>query len=180
MRILVTCPVCRGRGQVSVPCPSCAGAGVQQTHRTVTVRIPRGADNGSTLRIAGKGAPGGPGGHPGDLVIETRLRPHPWVRREGLDLYLKLPVSLDEAYSGASVEIPTFNGAVKKLRVPAGSQPGSRLRLRGKGVARGKQHGDLYVELDVRLPEGHDQRLAEAIRKTGSQYARSLREEVRL
>ena len=143
------------------------------------MRIPPGANDGSTLRIAGKGAPGESNGHPGDLVIETRVRPHPWVRRQGLDLYLKLPVSLAEAYNGAQVAVPTFGGAVR-LRIPPGSQPGQQLRLRGKGVARGKRRGDLYVELDVRLPEPGDRQLADAVRRSGSDYAAALRQEVRL
>jgi curved DNA-binding protein len=155
------------------------GDGHRAAPRQVTVRIPPGADNGSTLRIPGKGAPAGPYGQAGDLVIETRVRPHPWVRREGLDLHLRLPVTLDEAYNGATVEVPTFRGGVR-LRIPPNSQPGSRLRLRGKGVRRGQQRGDLYVELDVRLPEHRDQQLADAIRKAGSDYARPPREEVRL
>jgi DnaJ-class molecular chaperone len=79
---------------------------------TVRVRIPPGADDGSIIRIAGKGAPGTRGGPPGDLVIETAVRPHPLLRREDLDLYLTLPVTLDEAYNGASVEVPTFDGPV--------------------------------------------------------------------
>jgi molecular chaperone DnaJ len=179
MRMVATCPACRGRGQTGQPCPACAGQGVRETQRHVTVRIPPGADSGSTLRIPGNEAFGCPAGDAGDVVIETRVRPHRWVRREGLDLYLKLPISLDEAYNGAHLEIPTFSGPVR-LRVPPGSRPGARLRLRGKGVSRGTQHGDLYVELDVRLPPGQDQKLADAIRGTGSHYAQSLREEVRL
>src|SRR5205085_11205796 len=79
---------------------------------TVRVRIPKGADTGDTVRIPGKGAPGGRGGPPGDLVIEMEVEPHPFVRREGLDLHLTLPVTLAEAYNGASVEVPTFEGVV--------------------------------------------------------------------
>jgi curved DNA-binding protein len=140
----------------------------------VTVRIPRGADDGSTLRVPADGADGS-----GNIVIETRVRAHPWLRRDGLDLYLRLPVSLEEAYNGAQIEVPTFSGPVR-LRVPPGTQPGTRLRLRGKGVSRAAKRGDLYVELDVHLPPGHDQRLADAVRNTGSDYARSMRREVRL
>jgi DnaJ-class molecular chaperone len=147
--------------------------------RRLTVRIPSGADDGSTLRIAGKGSPGAHGGPPGDLVIETRVRPHPLLRRDGLDLHLKLPVTLDEIYDGAQVEVPTFEGPVK-LTIPARSQPGARLRLRGKGLKRGPEQGDLYAELELRLPERHDEQLADAFRKARTAYAGPVRKEMRL
>src|SRR5690606_23949228 len=108
----------------------------------VSVRIPPGADDGSTLRIAGKGASSLEGGPRGDLIIVCRVRPHPRVERDGLDLVMPIPVTLSEAYDGAEIEIPTFEGRVK-LRVPARSQNGTRLRLRGKGIARGDRRGDL-------------------------------------
>ncbi|HEY5950426.1 MAG TPA: DnaJ C-terminal domain-containing protein, partial [Kofleriaceae bacterium] len=114
-------------------------------HGTVRVRIPKGADTGSTLRVPGKGAPGRNGGAPGDLVIETILRPHPVVRREGLDLYLTLPVTVAEAYNGASVEVPTFEGPVV-LKIPPRTQQRAKLRLRGKGVSRKNDRGDMIVE----------------------------------
>lgn len=148
-------------------------------HGSTTVRIPPGADDGSTLRIAGKGQPGVSGGPPGDLVIETRLRPHPRVSRKGLDLSMKVPVTVDEAYNGASIEIPTFDGPVK-LTVPPRSQSGTRLRLKNKGVARGKKKGDFYVELDVRLPDTDDAAVAEALHKAAAGYSTPVRKELRL
>jgi curved DNA-binding protein len=145
----------------------------------VAVRIPPGADTGSTIRLKGKGAPGLGGAPAGDLIIETRVRPHPFVRRDGLDLHMKVPVTLDEAYNGGTIEIPTFAGPVK-LRIPSRSQPGARLRLRGKGVKRKGEQGDLMVELDVRLPDQGDERLAEAIRDNASGYSAPVRRELRL
>src|SRR5690606_11270590 len=111
--------------------------------------------DGSTLRIAGKGGDGVGGGPRGDLVIETRVKPHPLVTRSGLDLTLTVPVTLDEAYNGATIEIPTFTGKVS-VRVPPRSQNGARLRLKGKGVERGGKTGDLYAVLSVRLPDRDD------------------------
>jgi len=146
---------------------------------TVRVRIPPGADTGSTIRIPGKGGPGPGGGPPGDLVIETEVRPHPHLRREGLDLYLTLPVTLDEAYSGASIDVPTFEGKVV-LKVPPRSQNGAKLRLRGKGVARRDTRGDLFVELDVRMPDKADDALAEALRAAAHTYSAPVREELKL
>ena len=142
---------------------------------TVRVRIPPGADTGSVIRLAGKGAPGPRGGPPGDLVIETEVRPHPVLRRDGLDLYLTLPVTLDEAYNGASVDVPTFEGTVV-LKIPPRSQNHARLRLRGKGIARKTTRGDLFVELDVRMPDQPDDALAAALRATAAAYSKPVRE----
>jgi curved DNA-binding protein len=141
----------------------------------VRVRIPPGADTGSVIRLAGRGAPGPRGGPPGDLVIETEVRPHPVLRRDGLDLYLALPVTLDEAYNGASVEVPTFEGTVV-LKIPPRSQNHARLRLRGKGISRKATRGDLFVELDVRMPDQADEALAAALRASAGAYARPVRE----
>jgi molecular chaperone DnaJ len=179
MSIVTTCPHCHGQAEITTPCPACRGRGIRYGSQSVTVRTPPGADDGSTWRVSGKGAPGMRDDSPGDLVIETRIRPHPLFRRDGLDLHLRLPVTLDEAYNGADLEIPTFDGRVRVL-IPAGSQSGSRLRLRGKGIARGGEQGDLYVEVDVRLPERHDEVLALALRAAGSAYLHPVRKNLRL
>jgi curved DNA-binding protein len=148
-------------------------------HGTVRVRIPKGADTGSVLRVPGKGAPGRNGGPPGDLLIETVLRPHPFLRRDGLDLYLKLPVRIDEAYGGASIDVPTFDGPVV-LKIPPRSQQGAKLRLRGKGVPHKDKRGDLIVELDVRVPDVADEALAEALRAASAAYSGRIREDLAL
>jgi len=141
---------------------------------TVRVRIPPGADDGSVIRLAGKGGAGTQGGPAGDLVIETAVRPHPLLRRSDLDLYLTLPVTLDEAYNGGSVEVPTFDGPVV-LKVPARSQTGTKLRLRGKGIPRKDRRGDFYVELEVRLPDQASEALTEALRNTAELYTAPVR-----
>ncbi len=144
-------------------------------HGTVRVRIPKGADTGDTLRVPGKGSPGRNGGPPGDLVIETIVRPHPFVRREGLDLYLTLPVTANEAYNGASIDVPTFEGPVV-LKIPPRTQQHAKLRLRGKGVARKDERGDMFVELDVRMPDRADPALADALRAADQLYTKPVRE----
>ena len=144
----------------------------------VRVRIPPGADTGDVVRVAGKGAPGPRGGPAGDLVIEFVVRPHPWIRRDGLDLTMRLPVDVDEAYNGASVDVPTFEGTVA-LKVPPRSQNGAKLRLRGKGVKRKDQRGDLLVELDVRMPDQADEELSAALRKAKQAYSAPVRKEMR-
>jgi curved DNA-binding protein len=122
--------------------------------RRLRVRIPAGVADGSQIRLAGQGGPGAGGGPAGDLYLDVRLRPHPLVRREGRDLHLDLPVTVPEAVNGAEVTLPTFEGPVR-LRVPAGSQSGTRLRLRGKGLPglRGEERGDLYAVIKIVLPE---------------------------
>lgn len=141
----------------------------------VRVRIPPGADDGSRIRIAGKGSPGAGGGPAGDLIIETSVKPHPRLRRDELDLYLTVPVNLDEAYNGGSIEVPTFDGPVI-LKVPPRSQSGTKLRLRGKGVARKDRRGDFFVELDVRLPDQADDALAAAAKAATEKYTKPVRE----
>lgn len=148
-------------------------------HGTVRIRIPKGADTGSTLRVPGKGAPGRNGGKPGDLVIETVLRPHPLVRRDGLDLYLTLPVTASEAYNGATVDVPTFDGPVA-LKIPPRTQQRAKLRLRGKGVPRKDDRGDMIVELDVRMPDRADDSLSAALRAADTLYTKPVREGLKL
>jgi len=146
---------------------------------TVRVRIPVGADTGSIIRITGKGSPGARGGPAGDLVIETAVRPHPRVRREGLDLYLTVPVTLDEVYNGGSIDVPTFDGAVL-LKIPPRSQSGAKLRLRGKGIQRKDTRGDLVAVLDVRMPDRVDEALAAALRASTAAYGEPVRKELQL
>lgn len=152
---------------------------LQRTTDKVSVRIPPGADDGSTLRIAGKGAPGPGGGPRGDLIITTRVKKHPLVDRHGLNLHIRVPVTLDEAYNGASIEVPTFEGSVK-VKIPPRSQSGAKLRLKGKGVARGKKRGDFYVVLEVRMPDREDDDLAKALERASTAYSTPVRKEMRL
>ncbi|MBN1962938.1 MAG: DnaJ domain-containing protein [Deltaproteobacteria bacterium] len=148
-------------------------------YREVTVRIPPGADNGSRLRVPGRGHPGVGGAPAGDVIIETKVRPHPYFRRDGLDLFLNLPITLDEAYNGALVDVPTPGGSVS-LRISPHSQSGKRLRLRGKGIKRGNKFGDLYVDLVITLPESHNKELAQALKAAQVLYDKPLRADIYL
>ena len=116
------------------------------------VTIPRGITEGSRIRLAGRGGPGGPGGEPGDLYLNVRLRPDPRFQLEGFDLRGTLPITPWEAALGAEVSVPTLDGSVT-MKIPAGSQSGQSLRLRGKGLpAREGGHGDLYMTLKIVVP----------------------------
>lgn len=154
-------------------------AGPSGDEQTVRVRIPAGADDGDELRVRGKGAPGINGGAPGDVVIRTHVKPHAFFERTGLDLQLRLPLTLGEAVRGGPVSVPTPLGSVQ-LKIPARSQQGAKLRLKGKGVTRGKEQGDLYVVLDIRLPDSDDPALGELLAQTDRFYAGNVREGVAL
>jgi curved DNA-binding protein len=131
----------------------------------ITVRIPAGASEGSRLRLGGQGGKSPNGGASGDLLLRIHVRPHPFFRREGMDLHLDLPITPGEAYEGAKVKVPTADGAVT-LKVPPHTQSGQVLRLKGKGVARkNAEPGDLYVHFQVQLPTAESDEIREAVKK---------------
>jgi len=118
----------------------------------LTVRIPAGVEDGETLRLRGKGQASPMGGAPGDLMLTIEVAEHPTFRREGLDIHMDVPLTVGEAVRGARVTVPTLDGSVT-VRVPAATQSGAKLRLRGKGLARkGKTTGDMYLHLKVHVP----------------------------
>ncbi|HTA89666.1 MAG TPA: J domain-containing protein [Polyangiaceae bacterium] len=117
----------------------------------ITVRVPPGAGDGDKVRIAGHGAPGAYGGPPGDLLLSIRVTKHPYFERSGLDLYLDLPITVGEAYRGAKVRVPTPDGPIT-LTVPKHAQSGQIARLKGRGVKRKAETGDLYIRFQIKLP----------------------------
>jgi DnaJ-class molecular chaperone len=138
--------------------------------QALRVRIPKGSDTGTRIRLAGKGGPGVRGGPGGDLYIRLRVRPHPFFERRGDDLHLELPVTIPEAVLGAKIEVPTPEGPVT-MTIPPHSRNGQTLRVRGKGVARRKGgSGDLLVRLAVQLPDSGEARLDEIARELEPLY----------
>jgi DnaJ-class molecular chaperone len=122
--------------------------------RSMSVRIPAGVDDGGSIRLRGKGGPGLSGGAQGDLIIALHVEPDPLYSRKGQDLHVDVPITIPEAVAGAQIEVPTLAGVVR-LKVPAASQTGQALRIRGKGIARkGRAAGDLYFHLRVMAPDG--------------------------
>lgn len=177
-----TCPRCGGAGRVSTaPCKGCGGSGVRVTSERLQVRIPPGVDTGSRVRVAGKGRPGAGGAPAGDLYIRVTVRPHPLLERRGDDLHMDLPVTVGEAMLGASIDVPTAEAPVR-VKVPAGSQAGRQLRVKGRGVPhlRGGGRGDLYLRLVIHVPEGDSAGAVEAARALDAAYARSPRAGLRL
>ena len=145
------------RHQISIPLrQAAAGTTVKISTtdgRNVTARIPAGVGDGQKIRIPGKGAPGVGGGEPGDIILQVTVEKHPVYELKGKDLYVDVPVSVGEAALGAKVKVPLLDGKAVQVKIPAGSTTGKVLRLRGKGLAKGKLgHGDLYVRVRVALP----------------------------
>lgn len=150
-----TCPTCGGAGQVvKNPCRACHGAGRTDKERTLSVNIPAGVETGTRIRLAGEGEPGMRGGPAGDLYIFIEVRDHQIFQREGVSLFCQVPVSMVSAALGGEVEVPTIDGGRSRVRVPAGSQSGSQMRLRGKGMPslRGGTMGDMVIELAIETP----------------------------
>jgi len=165
---------------LSVTRPNRGGTGADETSR-LTVKIPAGVQTGSKVRLAGQGAPGLRGGPPGDLFIETEVMEHPLVRREGDDLHLDLPVTVSEAMFGAEVRVPTFQGEVT-VKVPAGSQTGRQMRLKGRGVPslKGGAPGDLYLHLQVKVPDADTPETRAAAEALSKAYREDVRRELTL
>lgn len=130
---------------------------------SLTVKIPPGVRTGSRVRVAGKGEAGFNGGPPGDLYIETSVRSHPYFRREENDIYIDVPITLKEALLGAEIEVPTVDGRTK-IKIPAGTQGGQKLRIRGKGVASARgERGNQYVTVNIYVPKDLDERSKELV-----------------
>ncbi len=140
----------------------------------VTVRVPAGAGDGDKVRIAGHGAPGPFGGPPGDLLLTIRVQSHPFFERAGNDLYLDLPISIGEAFRGAKVRVPTPDGPVT-LSVPKRAQSGQVARLKGKGVKRKNEQGDLFVRFLVRYPDATESEIEAAIETLDQAMSGDLR-----
>lgn len=148
------CPECHGTGQIiDTPCPDCHGTGAVRRTIKVKIDIPAGVDTGSVIPLRGQGEPGQNGGPAGDLYIVLNVKPHKIFRRSGNDLYLSFPITFDQAALGDEIVVPTLQDKVK-YKVPAGTQPGTVFRLRGKGIAdvRTGRPGDVYVKVEVEVP----------------------------
>jgi curved DNA-binding protein len=145
----------------------------------ITVRIPPGANDGDRLRVAGQGAPGSFGGAQGDLVLVIHVQPHSWFERRGNDLHLDLPITVGEAYHGAKVQIPTPEGSVT-LSVPKLAQSGQVVRLKGKGVRRKKEVGDLFVRFLVKLPDRESPEIEKAVDELERHVASDVRRGIEL
>jgi len=150
-----TCPQCAGSGEeITNPCNDCNGQGKKQTSKKLSVSIPKGVDDGTRIRLAGKGEAGVKGGANGDLYLFINVHSHELFKRSDENLFFEYPVSIADAALGTALEIPTINGSKAKIKIPAGTQSGKQFRLKGKGMPymRGSGEGDLYVQINTEVP----------------------------
>ena len=171
------CLACNGTGRKAPPCTSCDGRGRQPKAETVTVGIPAGVEDGTRLRVAGKGEAGRRGGGPGDLYLQIQVEPDPRFERRGPNVYLDLPISFSEAALGTKVEIPTPEGH-STIKIPPGTQGGATLRLKGLGmpIPGSSQRGDLMTRIKVVTPRIEDERSKELLRELAELNDRGIRE----
>ncbi len=152
--IAQTCPHCQGAGRViEKPCKTCRGTGRRERTSKIKLRIPAGVDTGSRLRSSGNGEAGYRGATSGDLYVFLHVKPHEFFQRDGEDLLCEVPVSFVQAALGSEIEVPTVDGKAS-IQIPAGTQPGTMFRLKGRGLKnlQGYGHGDLHVRINVEVP----------------------------
>jgi molecular chaperone DnaJ len=165
------CGRCGGAGTtVETPCRTCSGSGKVVTPRRIQVRIPAGVRDGATVRVAGRGQAGRDGGPAGDVLVRVRVAEHPLFGRRGDDVTVELPLTFSEAALGTTIVVPTPSGETRRIRIPAGTQPGKVLRVRGEGAprTRGGGTGDLLVTVRVTVPERLDAEQERLVRELGT------------
>ena len=168
------CPRCYGRGtMISELCPTCGGNGQIAVDRKIAINIPAGIEDGTKLKLKGQGNPGISGGLAGDLIVTIKIGGHRFFTRKGNDIYCQIPINIAQAVLGSKVRVKTIDEKVD-LTIPAGTQSGTKFRLKGKGVRNGGKAGDQYVEVKVDVPKNlsaEDKRLMEQFaKKTGMKY----------
>ena len=167
MSTSTVCPNCRGEGKIiHQKCKACGGSGGVRRQKKVHVKVPAGIDNGQAISVRGQGDMGRNGGPAGDLIVGINVMPHARLRRDGAHIYLDQTVSILQATLGGEVEIPSLDGKIK-CKVEPGTQPGTTLRLRGRGVPalNGRGRGDQYVTIRVEIPRNLNEDQKEALRK---------------
>jgi len=163
-----TCPQCSGSGEeITNPCSSCGGQGKKQASKKLSVTIPKGVDDGTRIRLAGKGEAGSRGAASGDLYLFINVYSHDFFKRSDENLFFECPISIADAALGISIEIPTIDGGKAKIKIPAGTQSGKQFRLKGKGMPymRGSGNGDLYVQINTEVPVSLNKEQKELLEK---------------
>jgi molecular chaperone DnaJ len=163
-----TCPQCSGTGEeITNPCDSCGGQGKKQTSKKLSVTIPKGVDDGTRIRLAGKGEAGSRSASSGDLYLFINVYSHDLFKRSDENLFFEYPVSIADAALGTSLEIPTIDGGKAKIKIPSGTQSGKQFRLKGKGMPymRGSGNGDLYVQVNTEVPVSLNREQKELLEK---------------
>jgi len=147
------CPMCRGRGKIpSQPCPTCAGVGEVRTERRVVISVPPGTETGARVRLRGQGQTSRPGGAPGDLLVTFQVLPDRFFHREGLDIVCEVTINIAQAVLGTRLRVRTIDGKKVMLRIPPGTQPGRKFRIKGQGIEKNGRRGDQLVAVQVTIP----------------------------
>jgi molecular chaperone DnaJ len=152
---VISCPTCHGEGKIAEsPCKQCNGQGIILVNKRVSVNIPPGVDNGNVLRVPGEGNVGEKGTTPGDLLLLIKVRPHKIFERKGDNIYIEIPISFINAALGTEITIPTPDGGEERLKIPAGTQPDEALTLKGRGMPLFSQagFGDLEIKIKIKTP----------------------------
>ena len=163
-----TCPQCSGSGEmITNPCGSCGGEGKKQASKRLSVTIPKGVDDGTRIRLAGKGEAGSRGAGNGDLYLFINVYSHDLFKRSDENLFYEYPISVADAALGTSIEIPTIDGGKAKIKIPSGTQSGKQFRLKSKGMPlmRGSGTGDLYVQVNTEVPVSLNKEQKELLEK---------------
>lgn len=162
------CPDCHGEGQkIKHPCKECHGTGKTQAERTLSIKVPMGVEDNTRIRLAGEGEPGSRGAPPGDLYIFLSVKPHDIFTRQGNDLHCEVPIRMSTATLGGEIEVPTIEGTKIKLKIPAGTQPNDKFRLKNKGmrILKSTARGDGFVHVMVEIPVNLNKEQKELIEK---------------
>ena len=163
-----TCPQCAGSGEeITHPCSSCSGQGKKQASKRLSVTIPKGVDDGTRIRLSGKGEAGSRGASNGDLYLFINVESHELFKRSEVNLFFEFPISFTDAALGTTIEIPTIDGGKAKIKIPDGTQSGKQFRLKGKGMPfmRRGDYGDLYVQVKTEVPVSLNKEQKELLEK---------------
>jgi molecular chaperone DnaJ len=170
--IASTCPSCNGEGEIiERPCSECRGVGTLRRTRTITITIPAGIEDGKRLSLQGQGDAGVNGAQDGDLYVFLRVQPHECFERDGKDVYCAVPISITQAALGADIAVPTLDERTVRVSVPAGTQNGRILRLRGEGIPElhsANKRGDMYIKIVVRVPTKISPKAKELLKELAS------------
>lgn len=161
------CPNCRGTGKIiKKPCKKCRGTGQERRTRKLSVKIPAGIDDGQSVALRGQGGAGINGGPAGDVIVTVSIRPHPLFQRDGYDVWCEVPISYAQACLGDKLIVPTIDGKVE-YTMPAGTQPGTVFRMRGKGIqaVNGRGRGDQFVKVTLEVPKALSDHQKDLLRK---------------
>lgn len=163
-----TCPTCNGQGQViKNPCKKCGGSGRTKKEKSLKVKIPPGVDHGRRIRLSGEGEAGIRGAQRGDLYVLLVIKPHKFFKRDGANLYCRVPIPITRAALGGEIEVPTIEGSPSKVKIPAGTQTDQQFRLKGKGmtVLGSDARGDLFIQIFVETPVNLDRKQQDLLKQ---------------